>query len=97
MDLTFSPELEAYRNHVREWFLTNLPDGWGTPEFEMPKGEARKKFWRDWEKKLYEGGMNGITWPKEYGGQGLSQLHQIIYYEEIFTISAVDCTIALWT
>ena len=87
MDLTFSPELEAYRNHVREWFLTNLPDGWGTPEFEMPQGEARKKFSRDWEKKLYEGGMNGITWPKEYGGQGLSQLHQIIYYEEANKLS----------
>ena len=30
-------------------------------------------------KKFYEAGFSGITWPKEYGGQGLTDEHQLAY------------------
>lgn len=81
MDLSLSPELEQYRSKVRNWLLENIPEGYGTPEFHIPE-EEREEFLRNWERKLYDAGFNGITWAKEYGGQGLSNIHQTIFNEE---------------
>ncbi len=38
---------------------------------------------RAWQRKLAEGGLAGITWPKEYGGQGLGPIEQVICNQEI--------------
>ncbi|MEM4083088.1 MAG: acyl-CoA dehydrogenase family protein, partial [Saccharolobus sp.] len=37
---------------------------------------------RQWQRRLYESGYLGITWPKEYGGQGLDPIYEVIAYEE---------------
>lgn len=83
MDLSLSPEIEKYRSEVRAWLLDHLPEGWGTPDFKEPCDEEEQRiFFRQWEQKLSEGGFNGITWPKKYGGQGLTSIHEMIFYEE---------------
>jgi alkylation response protein AidB-like acyl-CoA dehydrogenase len=38
---------------------------------------------RAWQGKLAEGGLAGVTWPKEYGGQGLGPIEQVICSQEI--------------
>ena len=38
---------------------------------------------RVWQGKLAEGGLAGVTWPKEYGGQGLGPIEQVICNQEI--------------
>lgn len=89
MDLSFTPEQEAYRKQVREWLLENIPEGWGTPKFKMPETEEEMgKLKRDWDRKLYEGGYAGISWPKEYGGQGLTHVEEIIFDEEAGKLNA---------
>lgn len=89
MDLSLSEDLEAYRIEVREWLEENLPTGWGTPLYTKPQNvEEEKVFYREWEKTIYKGGFNGITWPKEYGGQEKTSIHEIIYYEESGKLSA---------
>jgi alkylation response protein AidB-like acyl-CoA dehydrogenase len=89
MDLSFNQKQEEYRQHVREWLVNNIPEGWGTPEFELPDDEAeRGKILRSWDRKLYEGGFAGISWPKEYGGQGLTHVEEIIYDEEAGKLNA---------
>lgn len=35
-----------------------------------------------WQRMLYEGGWLGLTWPSEYGGQGLGFREQAIFNEE---------------
>ena len=35
-----------------------------------------------WQRTLYDGGWAGINWPKEYGGRGLTDIQQMIWYEE---------------
>ena len=35
-----------------------------------------------WERALGRAGWNGLAWPKEYGGRGLSLVQQVIFYEE---------------
>ncbi|PLT35127.1 acyl-CoA dehydrogenase family protein [Bacillus sp. V5-8f] len=89
MDLAFSKEQDEYRQHVREWLINNIPEGWGTPEFDWPNDETeRGKILREWDRKLYEGGFAGISWPKQYGGQGLSHVEEIIYDEEAGKLNA---------
>lgn len=89
MDLSFNEKQEEYRLHAREWLKNNIPEGWGTPEYEWPEDEAeRGKILREWDRKLYEGGFAGISWPKEYGGQGLTHVEEIIYDEEAGKLNA---------
>jgi alkylation response protein AidB-like acyl-CoA dehydrogenase len=38
---------------------------------------------RGWARRLHEGGLVGVTWPTEYGGQGASLVEQIIVTEEL--------------
>ena len=38
---------------------------------------------RAWQARLTEGGLNGTTWPAEFGGQGLGPLHQVVTNQEI--------------
>ena len=65
MDFTFTPEEAKFRLGLRAWLKENLPEGWGTPEFKMPRGEARLQFFKDWQRRLYEGGYLGLAWPRE--------------------------------
>lgn len=89
MDLSFNEKQEEYRQQAREWLKNNIPEGWGTPEFEWPEDEfERGKFLRDWDRRLYEGGFAGISWPKEYGGQGLTHVEEIIFDEEAGKLNA---------
>lgn len=89
MDLSFNEKQEEYRQHAREWLKNNIPEGWGTPEYEWPEDEAeRGKILREWDRKLYAGGFAGISWPKEYGGQGLTHVEEIIYDEEAGKLNA---------
>ncbi|MDQ1445793.1 MAG: hypothetical protein QOI20_2257 [Acidimicrobiaceae bacterium] len=77
MDLTYPPEAEAFRAEIRTWLDANLPDN-----FQDLKGEARKQFNEEWVRKLYEGGWICASWPKEYGGKGLSTMQQVVLSEE---------------
>lgn len=89
MDLSLSKDLEAYRIEVRDWLEENLPTGWGTPLYKKPQNvEEERVFYRGWEQTIYKGGFNGITWPKEYGGQEKTSIHEIIYYEEAGKLNA---------
>ena len=81
MDLTYPPETEPLRKEIRGWLDENLPAGWGQPEFRMTKDE-RKAFNVDWVHKLHEGGWICASWPKEYGGKGLSLIEQVVLNEE---------------
>lgn len=83
MDLSFSKEQEDYRTKVREWLLDNMPEEWRKPQFRWPEDETKRgEMLRKWDRTLYEGGFAGISWPKEYGGQGLTLVEEIIYSEE---------------
>ncbi len=81
MDLTYPPEAEEFRSEIRAWLEENLPDGWGEQDFSMDPDE-RKAFNRQWVKKLHAGGWICASWPKKYGGKGLSLMQQVVLNEE---------------
>jgi alkylation response protein AidB-like acyl-CoA dehydrogenase len=78
MDLRFSPEDEQYRQRLRTWLEANRPQ-----ESPPKDQDAEFAYRRAWQRKLYDGGWVGISWPKEYGGQGATLIQQAIYAQEM--------------
>ena len=77
MDLTLSPSEEAFRDDLRAWLTDNHPG-------EAPEDrDAAFQFRTDWQRRLYEAGWAGISWPKEYGGRGATLIEQAIFGEEM--------------
>ncbi len=83
MDFNFTPEEEKFRARVRAFLDANLPSNWGTADFEMPAEMAGKRFYIEWHRKLFANGLVGMSWPKEYGGQGATPVEQAILNEEL--------------
>ena len=83
MDLKDSPEEAAFRLEARSWLESNLPEGWGTPEYPEPETPAeRVAFLRGWQRKLYDGGWAGLDWPREFGGRDVDVIRSLIWQEE---------------
>lgn len=80
MDFAYPPEADSYRATVRAFLETNLPKGWkGIGALDHVAAEA---FTEKWRKTLYDNGMLAITWPVEYGGQGLGHVEELVRAEE---------------
>ncbi|MDO8389546.1 MAG: acyl-CoA dehydrogenase family protein [Actinomycetota bacterium] len=81
MDLRYSPEAEAYRTKVREFLAANLPADW--QGLGALAGDGAEEWANNWRDVMAANGFLGITWPKEYGGQGLTKLEQVVLGEEL--------------
>lgn len=90
MNFNDSPEEARFRRDLREWLRAHLPAGWGRTVFEPEDEDERAHFRLEWEKALYRGGWNGISWPKEYGGRGASLMEQGIFAEEMALANAPE-------
>ena len=77
MNLDLTAEEQAFREEARDWLRSNLP----TDE-RPPEGQEMREFDLAWQRTLFDGGWAGINWPAEFGGRGLSDIQQMIWYEE---------------
>ncbi len=85
MDFTLTPEQQSFRDEVRSWLKKNLPKDWTSrvqAASDVPREEAYD-FLRQWQRKMYEAGFVGLTWPKESGGRGLTFMEEMILQEEM--------------
>ena len=82
MDVSYPPEVESFRAEVRAVLAEELPPGWAGIGAIAPREDA-ERFAAQWRQVLYRRGLLGITWPPEYGGRGLSRLHQVVLMEEL--------------
>jgi alkylation response protein AidB-like acyl-CoA dehydrogenase len=80
LDLNDTPELADYRVRVRQWLADHKAGAPEPQQHETPEFIAAR---RAWQAELTKGGLNGITWPAEYGGQGLGPLHQVVANQEV--------------
>jgi alkylation response protein AidB-like acyl-CoA dehydrogenase len=87
MDLTYPPEAEQFRKEIRTWLEENLPEGWFDEGFSLT-GEDRSGFNEEWPKKLFAGGWICASWPKEYGGKGLTTMESVVLNEEFSRANA---------
>ncbi len=85
MDFTLTPEQQSFRDEVRSWLSKNLPKDWSSKvqaASDVPREEAYD-FLRQWQRKMYDAGFVGLTWPKESGGRGLTFMEEMILQEEM--------------
>ena len=80
MDLTYSPEESAFRDEVRAWIRTNLPDA--TREKVLNYRELSKDDLVGWHKALARQGWVAPAWPKEWGGTDWTVVQRYIFEEE---------------
>jgi alkylation response protein AidB-like acyl-CoA dehydrogenase len=82
MDLNLSPSELTFRDELRLWLAANVPKGWEAKRGEESM-EARFDFLKQWQRRMYEAGWAGVSWPKEYGGRGASLMQQVIFWQEL--------------
>jgi alkylation response protein AidB-like acyl-CoA dehydrogenase len=84
VDLDDTPQQAAYRAQVRSWLEQHAAEA---PVISGPDAitdeDQLLAARRVWQGKLAEGGLAGVTWPKEVGGQGLGPIEQVICNQEI--------------
>ena len=91
VDFDDTPKEAAVREAARTWLEQSAP------RREAGTLATRRK-WRDasteaqlrhvrackeWQRKLFDGGWAGITWPAEYGGRGGTAIEQAIFNQEM--------------
>jgi alkylation response protein AidB-like acyl-CoA dehydrogenase len=82
MDLSLSPSECAFRDELRDWLADNPP---GETPLDERESFAHR---RAWDRRLFEGGWNGVHWPQAYGGRGATLVEAAIYNEELARVSA---------
>ena len=79
-------ELDQFRVEVSAWLRENNP---GDPGFLLPESfmevgtDEQFEYLRDWQRKVYDAGYLGMSWPEEYGGGGKPQVFQDIVSQEM--------------
>ena len=80
--MTYPAEAEVFRTEVRKVLAEELPADWRGIG-AIPTEAETEDYVARWRAVLHRRGLLGITWPVEYGGRGLSQLHQVVLVEEL--------------
>ncbi|MGD9794780.1 MAG: acyl-CoA dehydrogenase family protein [Acidimicrobiia bacterium] len=99
---------EEFRSKVRDFLSTHLPAGW-TGIGALGNEVEEREFLAQWRKTLHANDMLAVSFPKAYGGPGLTKFHQVILAEEFanaqvpigvpndtFSIKMVGNTILRW-
>ena len=90
MDLSYTPEEEAFRGEVKSFLAEKL-----TPELAAKiKGGKRldKNDYMNWHRCMYEKGWVTPSWPKEHGGAGWTPMQRNIFDIESFSAGAPRTT-----
>jgi len=83
MDYRFTPEQEAFRTEVQEFLRAELPEDAEDHEEGIGVSDEAWEFGRQFQKKLAARGWLVPHWPKEYGGNDMGIMEQVIMREEM--------------
>ena len=80
MDFEYPEQAAPFRAKIRAFLDANLPKDWkGIGAMNHVDAAA---WTEEWRQKLSAEGLLAITWPKEYGGAGLSHIESLVVAEE---------------
>jgi len=87
----FGGDVEAFRTDARAWLEANFPEslrtGAGRRAAQMGGRSGEAALWR---KRMADKGWGAPTWPKAYGGAGLSRAEARVLAEEMARIGAFN-------
>jgi alkylation response protein AidB-like acyl-CoA dehydrogenase len=84
MEIDLGPAAEKFRDELRGWLEANKPDDIDPDAGERGAGGGLGGLarLRSWTEKLHEAGYLCVSWPKEYGGRGLTGIEVAVMNEE---------------
>src|SRR5262245_26814098 len=82
MDLNLTANEQQFRDALRAWLNVNKPEEW-TRDTNSEDRTEYIGYLKKWQRRLYEGGWAGISWPREFGGRGATLMEQAIFQEEL--------------
>ena len=81
LEMDLGPGALAYRRRLRDWLARHAPaDLAGVAADSATPGQARRL--AEWGQEIHQAGYMCVTWPVEYGGQGLSVVESTVVDEE---------------
>jgi hypothetical protein len=80
MFLDYTPEQQALRKELREYFAALL-----TPEVKEELGQPGEggELFHSLLRRMGKDGWLGVGWPKEFGGQGRPATDQFVFFDEV--------------
>ena len=88
MDMQFSPADQDFRQEVREFLATELPDDirerWQSGSLIFPDRDDAVR----WQKILHKKGWIAPNWPEEHGGPGWTTSQKYIFETETASAGA---------
>jgi alkylation response protein AidB-like acyl-CoA dehydrogenase len=88
VNLADTPEEAAFRKELRAWLAETLPTLPERPPDEADDWVARREYDLGWQRRLFDAGYAGISWPVEHGGRGASPSEELIFLEETERVGA---------
>ena len=88
MELSFTPEQEAFRREVRAWIASAMPPNIAAKAKNLGHFEPEET--QQWHRVLYQKGWAAPHWPVENGGAGLDPARRFILQEELVMSGAPD-------
>jgi acyl-CoA dehydrogenase len=76
MDFTDSADEAAFRAEARAWLEANRPTAADFADLD-PVAAAKM-----WQRRKFDAGWACISWPREYGGRGGSEMQEVIFNQE---------------
>jgi alkylation response protein AidB-like acyl-CoA dehydrogenase len=83
MDYRFTPEQEAFRTEIQQFLRAELPEDALEHEEGIGVSDEAWEFGRQFQKKLAARGWLVPHWPKQYGGNDMGIMEQVIMREEM--------------
>ncbi|MGW6532460.1 acyl-CoA dehydrogenase family protein [Streptomyces venezuelae] len=84
MDLDFTAGEREFRQRARAWLAAHVPAA-PLPSLETREGFAAH---REWERTLAADRWSVVSWPEEYGGQGVDIVKWLVFEEEYYAAGA---------
>lgn len=81
MDLSYTPQQQAFRAEIRAWLEAHVPEA---PLEHFDASREGFEAHRAWERTLKSGDWGMVTWPREFGGRGLDLIQWLIFEEEYY-------------
>src|SRR5271170_6335631 len=80
MDLEFTAEERAFREEVRAFLKEHMPRE--IRDKVLAGREVGRADYLEWQRRLYQRGWGGVSWPVQFGGTGWNAVQQFIFEEE---------------
>ena len=71
---------QEFREELRAWLVRTLPTLPAEPDHD--DWPARRAYDTQWQRRLYDAGYAGTSWPAAHGGRGATPSEELIFLEE---------------